>query len=366
MEPDNIFSNRSSLLINNRAGAGAGAGAEAAAIGAEEVDRNETLDRRGSYKPLTIFRAIRGITCLSILLSTALMMLIYLSPLTFVLVRFFSLRYSRRLVAFFFGRWLSMWPFLFEKINGTKVVFAGDRVPDSERVLLICNHRTEVDWMYLWNLALRKSRIGYVKYVVKSSVRNAPIFGWAFYVVEFLLLDRKWELDEPIIKSYLSSFQDKRDPLWLIIFPEGTDFTEQKMLKGQQFAEIRGLPKLENVLMPRTRGFIACLSQLHSSLDAVYDLTIGYNYCCPRFIDNLFGIDPAEVHIHVRRIPINDIPTSEDALSGWLYEAFLKKDKLLTYFKRHSHFQSSGIEKSWIQLVAYQILFSLFFVLFLC
>jgi lysocardiolipin and lysophospholipid acyltransferase len=56
-------------------------------------------------------------------------------------------------------------------------------------------------------------------------VRNAPIFGWAFWVFEFLMLDRKWEVDSPVIESYLESFKDPADPIWLVIFPEGTDFT---------------------------------------------------------------------------------------------------------------------------------------------
>jgi lysocardiolipin and lysophospholipid acyltransferase len=79
--------------------------------------------------------------------------------------------------------------------------------------------------MYIWNLAIRKGKVGYCKYAVKSSVRNAPIFGWAFWVFEFLMLDRKWEVDSPVIESYLQSFKDPADPIWLVIFPEGTDFT---------------------------------------------------------------------------------------------------------------------------------------------
>ena len=118
-----------------------------------------------------------------------------------------------------------MWPFLFEKINKTKVIVSGNNLPARERIILICNHRTEVDWMYLWNLALRKKRIGNVKYVMKSSVRNAPVFGWAFHVLEFLPIYRKWEMDALIFEHILSSFKDRCDPLWLIIFPEGTDYT---------------------------------------------------------------------------------------------------------------------------------------------
>lgn len=298
-----------------------------------------------THKPLTFLRAIRGIFCLMVLVSTAFMTLIIFAPPAFLLLRLFSVHYSRKVVSFLFGHWLAMWPFLFEKINGTKVVFAGDSVPPRERVLLLCNHRTEVDWMYIWNLALRKDRLGYIKYILKNSVRNAPIFGWGFHVLEFILVERKWEVDEPVIESMLSTFKDPRDPLWLIIFPEGTDFTEQKCLRSQRIAKENNLPILKNVLLPRTKGFYSCVSLLRDCLDAVYDLTITYKPRCPLFMDNAFGIDPAEVHIHVRRIPLSEIPTSEDEATSWLNEAFRFKDQLLSSFYEEGSFPNSGTEE---------------------
>ncbi|KAJ7296571.1 hypothetical protein O6H91_09G013500 [Diphasiastrum complanatum] len=298
-----------------------------------------------SHRPLTALMAIRGLFCLLVLVSTSFTLLVFLAPIGFGLARFFSVHLAREISASVFGNWLSMWPILIEKINQTKVIFAGDRVPKGERVLVLCNHRTEVDWMYIWNLAVRKDRIGYVKYMLKSSVRNLPIFGWGFHILEFLFLDRKWEVDEPAIKTYASSFKDRRDPLWLILFPEGTDFTEAKRVKSQHFAKMHGLKKLNNVLLPRSKGFVACLSHLRQSLDAVYDLTIGYNYRCPSFLDNLFGVDPAEVHVHICRIPLAEIPITEDTSSAWLQEIFYKKDQLLDVFRKDGCFPNSGVER---------------------
>jgi lysocardiolipin and lysophospholipid acyltransferase len=94
-----------------------------------------------------------------------------------------------------------LWPFLFEKINTTKVVFSGDIVPSRERILLIVNHRTEVDWMYFMDLALQKGCIGYIKYILKSSLMRLPIFGWAFHILEFIPVERKWEDDESNMRS---------------------------------------------------------------------------------------------------------------------------------------------------------------------
>lgn len=302
-------------------------------------------DKLSKHFPLTPFRIIRGVICLSVLLSTAFMFLIYFMPVAAVLLRFFSTHYSRKVLALLFGLWLGLWPFLFEKVNETNVVFSGDYVPPEERVLLIANHRTEVDWMYLWNLALRKGCLGHIKYLLKKSLMKLPVFGWGFYVLEFIPLERDWIVDEPVIKEMLSTFTDPRDPLWLTLFPEGTDYSEEKCKRSQEFASQNGLPVLKNVLLPKTRGFYSCLEILRSSLDAVYDVTIAYKNQCPTFLDNAFGVDPSEVHIHVRRIPLEKIPASEKEASKWLMETFHFKDQLLFDFTANGHFPNEGTEQ---------------------
>lgn len=176
------------------------------------------------HRPLTPLRFIRGLLCLLVFLSTAFTFLVCFAPIS-VMLRCLSIHYSRKITSYIFALWLSLWPFLFEKINGTKVIFYGDTIPTKERVLLMANHRTEVDWMYLWDLAIRKGSLGYIKYLLKSSLMKLPIFGWGFHVLEFIPLWRNWEVDEPNLRRMLSTFTDPDYPLWLVLFPEGTDFT---------------------------------------------------------------------------------------------------------------------------------------------
>ncbi|KAI0525288.1 hypothetical protein KFK09_004681 [Dendrobium nobile] len=256
------------------------------------------INADGSHRrhQLTAIRVVRGILCLAVLLTTACMTLIYCAPLFTLLLRLFSIHYSRKVVALLFGAWLSMWPFLFEKINNTKVVFSGDSVPSKERVLLFANHRTEVDWMYLWDLALRKGCLGSIKYVLKSSLMKLPVFGWGFQVLEFISVERKWEIDESMMRRKLSTFKDTRDSLWLAVFPEGTDYT------------------------------------------------IAYKHRCPTFLDNAFGVDPLEVHIHIRRFSPHEIPASEKDVAVWLTERFRIKDQLLTDFTNLGYFPDEGTE----------------------
>jgi lysocardiolipin and lysophospholipid acyltransferase len=183
------------------------------------------LNNGPKHRPLTPMRRCRGVACVAIILSTAFLLIVYLAPITTFIVRLFSVHYSRKTTSFLFGMWLSLWPFLFEKINKTKIVFSGENLPPKKRVVLFANHRTEVDWMYLWDLALRKGHLGYIKYILKSSLMKLPIFSWAFHIFEFIPVERKWEIDEAIIQNKLSKFKNPRDPIWLAVFPEGTDYT---------------------------------------------------------------------------------------------------------------------------------------------
>ncbi|OIW03464.1 hypothetical protein TanjilG_14689 [Lupinus angustifolius] len=308
--------------------------------------RASNYDSRLKHRPLNTFRFIRGVICLLVFLSTAFICLVYLAPLSVVVFPLASKRISRKAVSFFFGIWLSMWPSLFEKINKTKIVFSGDSIPKNERVLVIANHRTEVDWMFLWDLALRKGRIGCIKYILKRSLMKLPVFGWGFHILEFIPVQRKWEMDEQILYHKLSTFKDPQDPLWLALFPEGTDYTEEKSEASKKFAAKVGLPMLTNVLLPKTKGFNACLLALRGSIDAVYDVTIGYkNHQCPSFMDIVFGVDPSEVHLHVQRIPMEEIPVSETQVSSWLVDTFQMKDQLLSGFNVQGHFPNQVEEK---------------------
>lgn len=77
---------------------------------------------------------------------------------------------------------------------------------------------------------------------------------------------------------------------------------------------------------------------------AVYDITISYKHRCPCFIDNVFGVDPSEVHLHVQRILPHEIPTSENEVTAWLIERFRLKDQLLSDFLTRGYFPHQGTE----------------------
>lgn len=73
-------------------------------------------------------------------------------------------------------------------------------------------------------------------------------------------------------------------------------------------------------------------------------MSIAYKNRCPSFLDNAFGVDPSEVHMHVRRISISEIPTSDNDAAAWLIDTFQFKDQLLSDFKAQGHFPNQVAE----------------------
>ena len=48
--------------------------------------------------------------------------------------------------------------------------------------MIICNHRTRIDWMFMWSLCLRLGILDSMKIVLKDSLKSIPGFGWAMQV----------------------------------------------------------------------------------------------------------------------------------------------------------------------------------------
>ena len=68
-------------------------------------------------------------------------------------------------------------------------------------------------------------------------------------------------------------------------------------------------------------------------LDAIYDLTVAYPYNCPQTEPEFFGGNfPKEVHFHVKRYPIANIPQSEDGLKDWCCQRWAEKEDRLKKF----------------------------------
>ncbi|KAL6987101.1 1-acyl-sn-glycerol-3-phosphate acyltransferase 2 [Sarracenia purpurea var. burkii] len=204
------------------------------------------------------------------------------------------------------------------------------RFMGKEHALVICNHKSDIDWLVGWILAQRSGCLGSTLAVMKKSSKFLPVIGWSMWFTEYLFLERNWAKDESTLKSGLQQLRDFPLPFWLALFVEGTRFTKAKLLAAQEYASSAGLPVPRNVLIPRTKGFVSAVSQMRSFVPAIYDVTVAIPKSSPPpTMLRLFKGQPSVVHVHLKRHLMKELPETEDAIAQWCRDIFVAKDKLL-------------------------------------
>lgn len=245
--------------------------------------------------------------------------------------------------AFVQNLWFSLATAGLELALGVKVRVYGDMPQTGERALILCNHRTRVDWVFLWCLCLRTRQLSQIRFVLKDSLKSIPGVGWAMQMFMFIFMTRDKSKDLIHMQALCEYAVGLGNNVTPVIFPEGTDLSESNLKKSQQFCVDKGLPVMHQVLQPKYAGFQTTLCYMHPSLDAVYDVTIAYvDYIKGERATEfalVLGTPPREVHMFVKRTSIGDMPdpTNEDAVKNWIDQSFKAKEKLL------SDYYESGI-----------------------
>ncbi|KAI8041132.1 hypothetical protein M5D96_005384 [Drosophila gunungcola] len=185
-----------------------------------------------------------------------------------------------------------------------------------EHVLLLMNHKYEIDWLNGWMICDKLGVLGNCKAYAKKAIRYLPIIGWSWWLAEFL----------KVVFSYPSS-------TWLLLNAEGTRFTPAKHEASVKFAQERGMPVLKHHLIPRSKGFTASLAPIRGLCPAIYDINLAYR-------------PTDKPHLLMRRIPLEQVPEDEKEAAAWLQNLFVEKDKIIdSFLETGSFFKTSGIKE---------------------
>lgn len=239
----------------------------------------------------------------------------------------FSRRLFRRYNRWIAGAWWGVAVGIAQRVSGPRLILSGDIDSDftSENAILISNHQNSTDIYALMIFAKSKGRLGDLKWFAKKKLKYVPGIGWGMQFLDSLFLERNWEADVGTINSVFSSILKDRTPMWLVTFVEGTRITEKKVKESQAFAAQRNLPKLEKVLLPRTRGFIATVKGLSTHAQAIYDISLIYPSGSSTLWQTIQGMSP-EIRFHIKRYPTEHLPKDPDQLATWLMTRFQEKD----------------------------------------
>eukprot|EP00096_Caligus_rogercresseyi_P003892 TRINITY_DN1771_c1_g1_i1.p1 TRINITY_DN1771_c1_g1~~TRINITY_DN1771_c1_g1_i1.p1 ORF type:complete len:392 (+),score=100.38 TRINITY_DN1771_c1_g1_i1:76-1251(+) len=282
-------------------------------------------------------RRLKGLLYCGIWISSILLGYYFLY-LPLVPLLFLQRKWFRRATDVLFVVWESFNMALTEWIFDSKVVVSGDHIRSDESSIFIVNHRTRVDWNYLF-VGLNKITFpatNNAKFVLKEEVRMIPGVGWTMQFTRSIYICRSWTSDESRMNrmlDYLS--QDEDQPFQLMLFPEGTNLTPKTKERSDKYASGNGQKPFNYLLFPRTTGFgfLADKMRRKKRLDAIYDITLSYPDAIPETeMDVIKGNFPKRVYMHVKRHPCKSIPTTLIGLEKWLLELWREKEKYLEGF----------------------------------
>ena len=226
-----------------------------------------------------------------------------------------------------------------------------------ERLVLMANHQIYTDWLYLWWVGYCSGMHGRIIIILKESLRKIPIIGWGMQFSNFIFLKRNWTKDQPRLAAHLQKLNVPTDPMWLMIFPEGTNLAPCTRQKSKEWAAKNGIPDMKHQLLPRSTGILFCLRELRKTVSWVYDCTIAYEGV-PRgqFAQDIFtlresyleGRPPKSVNMYWRRFHISTIPLDDpQAFDLWLRARWSEKDALIEHWYRHGLFPAdTGVDKA--------------------
>lgn len=127
---------------------------------------------------------------------------------------------------------------------------------------------------------------GHLYIILKESLKYIPVVGWGMRLYGFIFLSRKWATDKERFQHRLEKLNSSHsgplsgskglDPMWLLIFPEGTNLSINGRVASQKWAEKNQMEDLRHALLPRSTGLLFCLQQLKGTVDYLYDCTVAY------------------------------------------------------------------------------------------
>ncbi|KAF7651078.1 hypothetical protein LDENG_00114230 [Lucifuga dentata] len=195
---------------------------------------------------------------------------------------------------------------LLEWWSGTECTVFVDQISmleklGKEHAIIILNHNYEIDFLCGWTIAERCS-----------------------YFLEVVFCKRKWEEDRDTVTNRLNQLRDY--PENVLLYCEGTRFTEKKHQISMEVADSKGLPRLKYHLLPRTKGFTTTLHCLRDTVSAVYDVTLNFrDKQVPTLLDVVKG-HKYKADLRVRRFPVEEIPEDEKECADWLHRLYQEKD----------------------------------------
>ena len=297
---------------------------------------------------MTPYQWFNVVSSLGYVLFTATTSTVTMLVPAIILLRPVSANLYARCTSWIFACWWTSCLFITERLNGVKVRVTGDALPLNAPLLIMSNHKCNLDWMFLWSAAIRTGsmfQVGVFRAVAKAEIRVIPIFGWGCKLNGFAYVQRRWARDAAHLTSWIRAQIARAAPGWVLIFPEGTRYTDANKARSDASAEKDGLATLEGeILRPRTKGLSLLLAESRAAggyFRGVVDMTIQYTDANGKplrgsalgtrcFGQLAKGELPVETcHVHFDVFDPEKVPLDAEAVDEWCMDRWRKKAAML-------------------------------------
>lgn len=197
---------------------------------------------------------------------------------------------------------------------GVRVFIYGDEFNPNEKATILSNHKSIYDIFAIFYVSGYFNKI--IGFCLKKQVAYIPGNGWWCKRLKFPTLNRNI--------SDLKTLESDKTPFPIVIYAEGTRFSEQKYQESYQFAKQNDYPISKYAQLPKYKGAFAL------SKDIVYHMTLVYMDKHQRIITGEIRELPHRIYIHVKKH--TNVPREESEYKQWIQDQFASIDDVYDNF----------------------------------
>jgi hypothetical protein len=221
-------------------------------------------------------------------------------------------------------------PYLYIYWFDSKILYTGNYKASNKVDIVISNHINTIDFIiYVSLIRLFDNRPIY--FLFKKSIVFIPGGGFILGSGYDIKINRKIEDDEKNINNSISKIKKGI----IILMPEGTRFTPNKLIEAQKYSKDNNLPVFKNTLFPKIKGLymVSNILKKNGVLGNIIDFNIQLenfkNTECymdkimTQKLGNTFSI------IKTYNIPEKELENYDNFKKWFLHKIWIKKDIIL-------------------------------------
>ena len=205
--------------------------------------------------------------------------------------------------------------------------------------IIVLNHISTVDWIIFYSFMAKKYSINNVHQILKDDLLWYPCIGEICSSNNDIFVKRDWKSDESTIDKLLQ----KIDSGFIMIFPEGTRFTKNKLESSKLYAKENNFVDLDNLLLPKSKGTWKIINSLmkDNKLGNFYDITcISTRYRrTEMYMKEIFCDGIGDVYLDIKKViyPDKSILIDKSEFKLWLHSIWKQKDILMDNFTKDGY-----------------------------